>query len=390
VERAIKNNIPAVRTILENHKDLKAMADEVRRVKLNVLDNLDYYIDQTVKSVEKTGGTAHVAKTKGDAIRIVTELVGKRNNIILSKSNVALEVGIREHLTSIGKDVWETDLGEYILQIAEDSPSHIVAPALHFTKEQVGQLLNRKLDRAINENSTHEQMVASVREFLLSKYLKAEVGITGANAVAADTGSVALLENEGNIRMVTILPSIHIAITGIDKIVPSLKDAMLETMVQSGYGGLYPPSYINITSGPSSTADIEFKRVVPATGPREFHLILLDNGRTMANKDPELREALLCIKCGRCYFSCPVYRALGKDWVKPPYGGPTGAMWTAIVDRDMFPANLCTHSGGCKEVCPVGINIPRVLEHIKEMSLGGGSSTRFKPIEDTKNNQVIR
>jgi L-lactate dehydrogenase complex protein LldG len=331
-----------------------------------------------------------VAKTKGDAIRIVTELVGKRNNIILSKSNVALEVGIREHLTSIGKDVWETDLGEYILQIAEDSPSHIVAPALHFTKEQVGQLLNRKLDRAINENSTHEQMVASVREFLLSKYLKAEVGITGANAVAADTGSVALLENEGNIRMVTILPSIHIAITGIDKIVPSLKDAMLETMVQSGYGGLYPPSYINITSGPSSTADIEFKRVVPATGPREFHLILLDNGRTMANKDPELREALLCIKCGRCYFSCPVYRALGKDWVKPPYGGPTGAMWTAIVDRDMFPANLCTHSGGCKEVCPVGINIPRVLEHIKEMSLGGGSSTRFKPIEDTKNNQVIR
>ena len=346
---------------------MSSMADELRTAKLEVLDNLEHYIELTIKSVEASGGKAYLARTREDAVKLVTDLVGERKKIVLSKSNVMLEIGIRERLESSGKDVWETDLGEFIVQIAEDSPSHIVAPALHFTRQAIGRLLNEKIDRSINENSSTEMMVSTVREFLLQKYLKAEVGLTGANSVAADTGSVALLENEGNIRMVTVLPQMHIAVTGIDKILPSLKMAMMETLVQSAYGGLYPPSYINITSGPSSTADIELHRVSPATGPKEFHLVLVDNGRSEANLDPELREALLCIKCGRCYFSCPVYRVLGKDWITPPYGGPTGAMWTAIVNRDIFPANLCTHSGGCKEVCPVGINIPRILEHIKEL-----------------------
>ena len=345
------------------------MAQELRKAKLEVLDNLDSYVAQTVRSVEASGGRAHIAGTVEEAKKIIADLVGERKRIVLSKSNVLLEIGVREMLASSGKDVWETDLGEFIVQIAGDEPSHIVAPALHFSRQDVGRLLNEKIDSSVSEDSSVEQMVSRVREFLLHRYLEAEVGITGANSVAADTGSVALLENEGNIRMVTVLPQTHIAVTGIDKILPSLRLSMMETLVQSGYGGLYPPSYINITSGPSSTADIELQRVTPATGPREFHLVLLDNGRSAANADPELREALLCIKCGRCYFSCPVYKALGRDWMKPPYGGPTGAMWAAIVNRDLFPANLCTHSGGCREVCPVGINIPRVLEHIKELGV---------------------
>ena len=199
------------------------MADELRTAKLEVLDNLEHYIELTIKSVEASGGKAYLARTREDAVKLVTDLVGERKKIVLSKSNVMLEIGIRERLESSGKDVWETDLGEFIVQIAEDSPSHIVAPALHFTRQAIGRLLNEKIDRSINENSSTEMMVSTVREFLLQKYLKAEVGLTGANSVAADTGSVALLENEGNIRMVTVLPQMHIAVTGIDKILPSLK-----------------------------------------------------------------------------------------------------------------------------------------------------------------------
>lgn len=365
VERAILNNVPKVRGILQDYPYLEALAASVREAKLKVLDNLDWYIDVTMKAVQRSGGTAHLAKTVPEAQRIALEVIGDRKKIVFAKTNVAYEARLREFLQSHGKEVWETDLGEYLIQQSGDPPSHIVFPALHLTKEVIGQLLHDKLDRTITSQSSHEEMVAVVRKFLMEKYLSAEVGVTGANSVAADTGSVALLENEGNIRMDTVLPPVHISITGVDKIVPSIKDAMNELLVQSAYGGLFPPSYINITSGPSSTADIELKRVSPATGPREFHLILLDNGRTKANADPVLRQALLCIKCGRCYFSCPVYRVLGPLWGNPPYGGPMGAMWTAIVDDDTSVANLCAHSAGCREVCPVKIDIPAVLEYIK-------------------------
>ncbi len=170
--------------------------------------------------------------------------------------------------------------------------------------------------------------------------------------------------------MVTVKPQVHIAITGVDKVVPTLPDALDEALVQAAYAGLYPPTYINVTAGPSSTADIEHKRVSPATGPKEFHLVLVDNGRFKASRDPELREALLCIRCGRCYFSCPTYRLLGRDWVgtKSPYNGPMGVMWNYITNGDPWPAFYCTHSGGCKQVCPMKINIPQVISHIRGRS----------------------
>ncbi|WP_188681152.1 LUD domain-containing protein [Thermogymnomonas acidicola] len=369
IERALQNNIPRVEQILSENPYILDLAREIRETKLAVLEHLDDYVQKTIRAVERTGGRAYLARDAEEARKIVDDIIGERKRVVFSKSNVAYEVGLREHLVSRGLDAWETDLGEYLIQLTGEPPAHIVFPALHMPKEAVGDLLNRFLNGAVNSGSTHEEMVAAVRSFLMEKYMKAQVGITGANAVAADTGSVALLENEGNIRMDTVVPEVHIAITGIDKIVPTLHDAMKELIVQAAYGGLYPPSYINISSGPSSTADIELKRVSPATGPREFHVILLDNGRSMANRDPGLREALLCIKCGRCYFSCPVYRVMGASWGDPPYGGPMGAMWSAIIKGDYRQANLCTHSGGCRDVCPVGIDIPRVLEYIKWRSV---------------------
>ena len=364
VNRAINNNVPRVYKVLREYPYIIELAKELRETKLKVLNNIDYYIDQTLKSVEKIGGKGYFVSTPEEAREIVGKIVGEGKTVVMGKSMVAYEAGIREYLIRKGNEVWETDLGEFLIQIGNQPPSHIIAPAIHLTKEETEKLLKDKIG-GVNENSTHEDLVKRVREFLREKFIKADIGITGANSVAADTGTVALVENEGNIRFSTVAPQVHIAITGVDKIVPTLHDAMIEVMVQAAYAGIYPPTYINLTSGPSSTADIEMKRVNPAHGPKEFHLILLDNGRLKANKDPVLREALLCIRCGRCHFHCPVYRVMGVNWGDPPFTGPTGAMWSYIVNGDTKPALYCTHSGGCKEVCPMKINIPRILEYIK-------------------------
>ena len=365
IERALENNIPKVDSILEKYPYLSTMADEIREAKLNVIGNLDSYVKMTMESIESTGGKAYLAKTVADAQEILKKIVGTGKKIVMAKSNVAHEIDTINTLESSGNSVSETDLGAYLIQLSRDESSHIVFPSLHMTREEIGRMLHKELGLQLSETSTTEEIVAAVRQLLRKKYMEADIGISGANAISANTGSVVLVENEGNIRIDTVLPPVHIIITGIDKIVPTLNDAMKEAMVQSAYAGLYPPTYLNVTSGPSSTADIELRRVSPATGPKEVHVILLDNGRMEASLDESMKEALLCIKCGRCYFSCPVYRVLGKDWGKQPYGGPTGAMWTAIVNRDYATAEYCTHSGGCREVCPMKINIPKVLEYIK-------------------------
>ncbi|MCI2415694.1 MAG: lactate utilization protein [Candidatus Aramenus sp.] len=364
VERAINNNVPRVYKILREHPYILDLAKELREAKLKVLENLEYYVDKTLDSVKRAGGHGYLASSPEEAREIVEKIVGKGKTVVMGKSMVAYEAGIREFLIRQGNEVWETDLGEFLIQLANQPPSHIIAPAIHLTKEEVEKLLKQKIG-GVHEGSTHEELVTMVRQFLREKFVKADVGITGANAVASDTGTIALIENEGNIRFSSISPTVHIAITGVDKIVPTLADATKEVLVQSAFAGLYPPTYVNFTSGPSSTADIEMKRISPAHGPKEFHLILLDNGRIKASKDPVLREALLCIRCGRCHLHCPVYRALGVKWGDPPFTGPMGAMWSYVVYNDPKPAMYCAHSGNCKEVCPMRINIPRVLEYIK-------------------------
>ncbi|MEM0139872.1 MAG: lactate utilization protein B [Ferroplasma sp.] len=370
INKAILNNSPNVDKILKENPYIKNIAKELRNVKLSVLDNMDMYIEKTAESVKRTGGHFHYAKDAKEAMDIARHIIDEKKHIVLSKSNILYEIKLREILNSEGKDVWETDLGEYLIQIGNDMPSHLVAPAIHLTKEKIGELLNDNIDRSISPETSAEDMVKAVRGFLMDKYLNAEVGITGANAIAADTGSVLLIENEGNIRMDTVLPQMHIAITGIDKIVPTLKDAFNEVIVQASYAGFYPPAYINVTSGPSATGDIELQHVSPATGPREFHLILIDNGRKEAIKS-DLKESLLCIRCGRCYFSCPAYKLYGKEFGDSPYTGPTGIMWEAITSKKYDKSMLCMHSGGCMEVCPMDINIPRAIEKIKFRYIDG-------------------
>ncbi len=364
LNRAILNNAPKVDKILRENPYINDIARDLRERKLEVLSDIDTYIKRTEESVKKNGGIFHIARDSAEAMNIVREIIGERTKIVLSKSNVLYEIKLREELSKEGMDVWETDLGEYLVQINNDMPSHLVAPAVHLSKKRISEILNENLDSTINEYTSTEEMVKKVRDFLITKYLSAEVGITGANAVSADTGSILLIENEGNIRMDTVLPSTHIAITGIDKIVPTLKDAFNEVIVQAANAGFYPPTYVNLTSGPSATGDIELQKVTPATGPKEFHVILIDNGRREA-MNSDLKESLLCIRCGRCYFSCPAYRLYGKEFGTSPYTGPTGIMWSAIVYKQYDKSEMCMHSGGCSVVCPMQIPIPKIIEKIK-------------------------
>lgn len=363
IDRVVKNNLPRVAKILREHPYLEDLARKVREGKITVLNDLENYVQMTMEAVKRSGGNAYFAREPQEVREIAAKIVGKGKRIIMAKSMVAYEVGLRKFLQEVGNEVWETDLGELLIQLADEPPSHIIGPALHMTKERIRVLMKEKL--GVDPGERHEDIVKVARDFLRQKFLTADVGISGANAVAADTGSIVLVENEGNIRMTTVVPSIHVSVTGVEKILPTLEYAMAEAMVQAAYGGLYPPTYINVTSGPSSTGDVELKRVSPAHGPREFHLILLDNGRVEASKDPVLKEALLCVRCGRCHFHCPVYRVMGGKWGVPPFTGPMGAMWSAIVYKDMRPSTMCAHSGGCREVCPMRINIPEVLEYLK-------------------------
>lgn len=358
-----------VKEVIDTFPYLPHLAKSLRESKVKVINDMKRYIDVSMKNVEKLGGKAFFAKDANEAQRIIGELVGEEKTVVFSKTNVAIELKLREFLKERHNEVWETDLGEFLLQITDNWPSHIVTPALELTKEDAARAVS-KIDSSINENSSINDIVASVRKFLMTKYLQADIAITGANAIAADTGSVLLVENEGNIRIDTVLPQTHIVVTGTDKIVPTILDAINEVLVQAGYAGSFPPTYINVTSGPSSTEDLEQVRVSPATGPKKFILILVDNGRLAASEEENLRDALLCIRCGRCYFSCPVYRVLGKNWVgtKSPYNGPMGVMWNYITNKDPWPASYCTHSGGCKEVCPMEIDIPSVIRYIKSIS----------------------
>ncbi len=370
INRVLEPTIIKTKNILDTYKYLYDIADKLRKAKEEVLKNLEYYIDKTMKSVKTVGGTPYLARDSEEARKIIGELVGTNKKIVMGKSMVAYEVGIRQYLTNKGNEVWETDLGEFLIQLADEYPSHIIAPAIHMTKERAAQLLKEKIDPNIDKNKSPEDLVRSVRNFLRAKFLNADIGISGANVVAADTGAVLMIENEGNIRMTSILPPVHIVITGIEKIVPTLEYAFYEVMVQSAFGSLYPPTYVNLTAGPSSTADIEHNRVRPAQGPKEFYLILVDNGRSKAAKDPVLWEALLCIRCGRCYFHCPIYKTVGPSWGIPPYNGPTGVMWNAVIhglnNKNVGKtAMLCVHAGGCKESCPMKINIPEIIHYIK-------------------------
>jgi L-lactate dehydrogenase complex protein LldG len=285
VMRAGVNAQEKVVRVLERYPMLLEKAKRVKEVKERALKELDKLVEEAIKSIERSGGRAYFAEDADKAREIVGRIVGSGKVVVMSKSMAAEEVGLREHLESLGNEVWETDLGQLLVQLEEGKPMHTVAPAIHMTRERAAKLVKEKLGIDVSPDKI-EDIVGAARRFLRDKFVRADVGITGANALAADTGSIVLVENEGNIRLVSSLPPVHVAIVPVDKIVPTIWDALDVALVQAAFAGLYPPTYISVITGPSSTGDIELVRVYGAHGPREVHVVLLDNGRMRARSHP--------------------------------------------------------------------------------------------------------
>ena len=335
--------------------------EEAQRIKRHTIDHLDYYLEMLYANVTKAGGQVHFARDAAEANGIVAELARTRQVKLAtkSKSMVSEELDLNQALEGIGVEVFETDLGEYIIQLAGETPSHLVAPALHKTKEQVAELFNDQLGVPLTDDI--EEMARTAREALRQKFLQADLGISGANFLVAETGTLVIITNEGNGRLCTSAPRLHIGITGMEKVIPSVQDlALFLRLLPRSATGQRLTSYVSMVSGPRRSDDED--------GPEEFHLVLVDNGRSKLLADPDLRESLYCIRCGACLNICPVYQKIGGHAYGWVYPGPIGAIVSPTLvglkqAKDLPQASsLC---GACREACPVKINIPRMLLHLR-------------------------
>ncbi len=348
------------KSLLPDWQELRQHAHDIKR---HTLENLDYYLEELERNIESRGGKVIWASTAAEACDFIQNLAHERgvNLVVKSKSMTTEEIHLNERLEHSGVEAVETDLGEYIIQLSHETPYHIIAPALHKTREQVAELLGQPLD------ASPEQLTKVARKRLREKFLSAGMGITGANFLIADSGAIVLVENEGNARLSSSAPDIHVAVAGIEKVIPRAQDlaVFLKLLARSATG--QPLSvYTSFLAGA--------RREGEPDGPREFYLVLLDNGRTKILADKGKRQSLNCIRCGACLNACPVYRKIGGysyPWV---YSGPIGKILTPQfmgLDHDPwlpFASSLC---GACGEVCPVKIEIPRILLELRQEIASG-------------------
>jgi L-lactate dehydrogenase complex protein LldF len=341
-------------------------------VKHKVLENLDKYLAEFEKNFERNGGKVIWAHTAAEAVREVINILQKFEveMVVKSKSMITEEIDLNHELEINDIESVETDLGEYIVQIAGEKPYHIVTPAMHKSKEEVAELFHDRFKTP--ENFTPEEITAFVRDKLKFKFMTAGAGITGANFLIADTGSVALTENEGNGLLSFSFPKIHIAIAGIEKILPSIRDLDLFWPLLASHGtGQNVTVYNSIVSGPRQNGETD--------GPVEMYVVLLDNGRTNLIARPKQRRALSCIRCGACLNVCPVYKNIGGYTYGTTYSGPIGAVITPHLKgmkeykHLSFASSLC---GKCTEVCPVGINLHELLLYNRRDAVQTGLAKR--------------
>jgi L-lactate dehydrogenase complex protein LldF len=328
-------------------------------IKQQTLLSLDSYLVQFEKAVTAAGGQVHWARDGGEANRIVTGLVEQTGatEVVKSKSMVTEEIGLNEALLEHGIEPIETDLAELIIQLAGEPPSHILAPAVHKNRAEIRQLFREKLSLPDLSDDPRE-LTEAARKHLRERFLRARVAVSGANFLVAETGAVCLVESEGNGRMCLTLPETLITVTTIEKVVPTFRD--LEVFLQ-----LLPRSSTSERMNPYTSI---WTGVRKGDGPQAFHLVLLDNGRTGILQDPVARQTLRCIRCSACVNACPVYERVGGHAYGSVYSGPIGAILTpqlrGIENASTLPyaSSLC---GACYEVCPVEINIPQVLVHLR-------------------------
>ncbi len=335
--------------------------EQASEIRLKVLDNLFHYVEVFAHSAEKAGAVVHRAEDAGAARETVASILEahKATKIAKSKSMVTEEIHLNAHLEARGMEVVETDLGEYIVQIAGETPSHILAPAIHRNRREIGRLFAEKL--GVDYSEDPEVLTKIAREILREIFIAAEAGITGANFAIADTGSLAIFTNEGNGRMVTTLPPLHIAVLTVEKIIPRLQDlpVFIRLLPRSATGQLLS-SYLSIVTGTRKPGE--------ATGAQELHIVIVDNGRTEILKD-DCREILKCIRCSACMNVCPVYRAVGGHAYGSTYPGPMGIILTTMlegIERSHPLLDATTLCGACTEVCPVKVPLTSLLRRLRE------------------------
>lgn len=349
--------------------DFPELRHNVHNIKADAISRLPELIEQFSAEATAVGATIHRAATIEDARQIITDISVSHHArlVVKSKSMVTEEIMLNPALEAQGIKVVETDLGEWIMQLAGEHPSHLIAPAIHKTREQVAELLSKEVGQTLPPDIP--ELVRVAREQLRQAFIDADIGISGANAAIADTGTLMIVTNEGNSRLVTTLPPVHIAVLGIEKIVPTIDDAtaILKVLPRSGTGQKVT-SYVSFVTGPSRSADIELTLTVGVHGPKELHIVLLDNGRMAARSDPELNPALHCIRCGACSNVCPPYQIVGGHVFGHIYTGPIGLVMTAMhhgLAAAAGPQSLCVSCNACEMVCPAEIPIPRMILDVR-------------------------
>jgi len=343
---------------LPNSDALRTLAGQIKQ---HTLDNLDYYLDKLVANVEKKGGHVYFASDAAHARQIILDIASQTrvSRVIKSKSMVSEEINLAHALELAGMDVVETDLGEFIVQISHDRPSHIVGPIVHLNKAQVAKIFSDYFGTPINDDP--KALTMQARDYLRDKFRKADFGMTGGNFLVAEAGVVASVENEGNQRQSVTTPRVLVSLVGIEKLIPRMADlAVMIKLLSRSATGQPITIYNNIYGGPRSPGETD--------GPEEFHLVLIDNGRTEILQSEEYRETLRCIRCGACLNACPIYRKIGGHAYGSVYSGPIGALITPLFQglanyKDLPQASsLC---GACYEACPVKINIPKHLVNLR-------------------------
>lgn len=352
--------------------DLELAKQRAASIKWKTIENLEKYLTEFESNFSKRGGKVIWAQNAEDAIAEINIIMKRVNakTVVKSKSMTTEEIHLNHALEKEGIESVETDLGEYIVQLRNEPPYHIVTPAMHLSKEDVAKTFNEKFSLAAN--STPQEITAFVRKKLREKYQSAEVGVTGANFIIADIGAVAVTENEGNALLSVAFPKVHIAIAGIEKIIPSLTDLDLFWPLLATHGtGQNVTVYNSIMTGPKQSDETD--------GPEEMYVILLDNGRTNLLGEKDQRQALSCIRCGACLNACPIYKGVGGHAYGATYSGPIGSVITPHLSgmkefkHLSFASSLC---GKCTEVCPVKIDLHKLLLYNRQESVEEGFSPK--------------
>lgn len=347
-----------------SEEEKEKLSVELREIKKRALNNIKELKKKAIKNLENNGMRVIEAKDASEAEKKIREIVGKENLIIKSKSNTANEIELMKRFKD--KEVIETDLGDFIIQLCEEVDLHPVLPALHLTPEKIVSVIKKKLNKTIEAKP--EAIAQFTREYVRKKIFNSKVGITGANVISSD-GSVFILENEGNISLTSRIPDKHIILTSFDKIVENRDDAIKITRAAAIFGtGQEYPVYVNIISGPSKTADIQNKLIFGAQGAKEVYLILLDNKRSEI-LDSKYKELLYCINCGACLNFCPIFNQIFTRYGAKHFPGPKGVICSKFFEGEKKAFEnggfFCTTCKACKQNCPLSIDLSEMMKELR-------------------------